>query len=107
MVRPRLKQRRRLFLKEWRNHRGLTQEQLAERSELSQGLISQLEKNTTDFSGETLARLANALQCEPADLMMRNPLDQEAPWTIWDTLDKPQKVQAVEIMKALKRASGQ
>ena len=106
-IKSRLKQRRKLFLREWRNHRVLTQEQLAERAGISQGMISQLEKGTTDFSGETLAALADALQCEPADLIMRNPGDPEAPWTIWDTLEKPQKRQAIEIMKALKRTGSE
>lgn len=103
----RLKRRRRLFLKEWRTHRGLRQAQLAERSGVSQGLISQLENNATDYSGKTLEALAEALQCDAADLIMRNPTDPEAPWSIWDTLKQGEQRQAIEIMKALKRASGE
>lgn len=103
------RQRRRLFVKEWRKHRLLTQDQLAERAGVSQGMISQLEKTPpgTDYTGETLEKLAFALQCEPADLMMRNPLDPEAPWSIWDSLDPPEKRIAVEMLKGIKRASGQ
>src|SRR3990167_2620723 len=94
----RLKQLRPLFLKEWRTHRNLNQEQLAERSGVSQGLISQLENNKTDYSGETLAALGEALNCEPADLMMRNPTDPEAPWSIWETLKPVEKRQAIEVI---------
>ncbi len=106
-VQSRQKRRRRLFLKEWRKYRVLTQEQLAERSGLTQGLISQLENNTSDYSGETLAALAFALNCEEADLIMRNPEDPEAPWSIWETLKPVEKRQAVEILRGLKRASGE
>jgi transcriptional regulator with XRE-family HTH domain len=104
-VRSRLKQRRPLYLRQWREHRGLTQDQLAERSGVTQGLISLLERNVTDYSGETLAQLAFGLQCEVADLLMRNPTDPDAPWTVYDTLSPVEKRQAVEIMKGLKRAS--
>ena len=99
--------RRRLFLQEWRKHRNnMTQAQLAERSGVTQGLISQLENNKSDYTGNTLNALARALDCEPADLIMRNPLDTEAPWSIWDTLAPPERRQAVEIMKTLKRIAG-
>lgn len=95
-----------LHLAAWRKHRGLSQEQLAERIGVTQGMISHLENGRSDYTGHLLDSLADALQCEPADLIMRNPLDPEAPWSIWDTLNPPEKRQAVEIMKALKRTSG-
>lgn len=104
-----LPQRRRvrpLFLKQWREYRnGMTQEQLAERTGLTQGMISHLETGRTDYTGNILILLADALQCEPQDLIMRNPLDTEAPWSIWETLPPPEQRQAVEILKALKRTS--
>lgn len=98
--------RRRLYLAEWRKYRNLTQEQLAERTGITQGMVSQLETGRSDFSGNVLEMLAEALMCDPADLLMRNPTDDDAPWSIWDTLNGPEKRQAVEIIKALKRASG-
>jgi transcriptional regulator with XRE-family HTH domain len=105
----RLKKRRGLpLLKNWRAYRNhMKQEDLADRSGLSQGLISHLENGKSDYSGETLEKLAFALQCEPADIIMRDPLDTEAPWSIWETLGVPERRQAVEILKALKRASGE
>jgi transcriptional regulator with XRE-family HTH domain len=102
MARPRPKKpARRIFLREWRKHRGLTQERLAERAEVTQGMISQLEGGTSDFTGELLGRLADALSCDRADLIMRNPLDPEAPWSIWDTLKPQQRRQALRLLKAL------
>lgn len=101
------RQRPRLFLKQWRTHRGLTQEQLAERTDLSQGMISQLENGRSDFTGNLLDLLAEALQCDRADLLMRDPTEPDSPWSVWEALDIPERRQAVEIMKALKRASGE
>ena len=47
-------------LKELRVLKGLTQEELADRSELSKGFISQLERNLTSPS---IATLLDILQC--------------------------------------------
>jgi transcriptional regulator with XRE-family HTH domain len=102
MARPK-RQRRRWFLKQWREHRQLSQEALAERVGMTQGMISHLENNRVDYTATHLEMLADALRCEPVDLLIRNPTDPEAPWSIWDTLQPVQKRQAVEIMKTLKR----
>ena len=49
-----------LKLKELRVLKGLTQEELADRSELSKGFISQVERNLTSPS---IATLTDILQC--------------------------------------------
>lgn len=49
-----------LKLKELRILKGLTQEELADRAELSKGFISQLERNLTSPS---IATLTDILQC--------------------------------------------
>lgn len=108
MARPQQKrQRRRWFLKQWREYRNLTQEQLAERIGATQGLISQLENYRVDYTGDLLQRLADALRCDPADLLMRDPTDPEAPWSIWDTIPPTQRPHAIEVLKTFKRASGE
>jgi transcriptional regulator with XRE-family HTH domain len=52
-------------LKQLRVLKGLTQEELADRSELSKGFISQLERNLTSPS---IATLTDILQCLGTDL---------------------------------------
>ena len=52
-------------IKELRNKKGLTQEELADRCELSKGFISQLENNVTSPS---IATLIDILQCLGTDL---------------------------------------
>lgn len=79
---------RRYFFREWRKSRGLTQEELADRIGVSTSTISQLETGKQGFTDTTLALLADALSCSPGDLLMRNPLDKEAPWSIWDTVQR-------------------
>jgi transcriptional regulator with XRE-family HTH domain len=91
--------RQRMYLREWRKFRNLTQERLADRAGVSQGLISQLENDRTDFTGEVLASLADALACEPADLLIRNPLDDDAIWTIHDQLLKATKQERDQVQR--------
>lgn len=61
------------YLREWRKHRGLSQERLAELTGLSHGAISQLETGTTAYVQDTLEIIAKSLQCHPADLIGRPP----------------------------------
>lgn len=103
LTNPRV-QRTPLRLTAWRKFRGMTQEELAAESGLSQGLISQLENNTTDYSGDTLARLAFALNCTEIDLLTRNPDDPEGLGKAWDTLSARERRQLVGIIKSLKEA---
>jgi transcriptional regulator with XRE-family HTH domain len=78
----------RYFFREWRKHRGYKQEDLAEMVHLTPSSISQLETGKQGFTDATLAALAEALSCSPGDLLMRNPLDTDAPWSIWDSVKK-------------------
>ena len=61
------------FIKEWRLYRGYTQERLAGLVDMGAPSISQLENAKQGYTEETLAKLADALQCAPADLLGRDP----------------------------------
>lgn len=97
-------QRRRHFLREWRDYRGLSQEQAAERIGKSRGLISQLESSTTNFTSATLEALAEAYRCEPWDLLNVNPLKEGHVIDIMDLLREAtpeQKAEALGYVKGL------
>lgn len=76
--------RRRTFLKEWREYRQLTQDALAERLKTSKASISRIEAGTQAYTQDFLEACAEALRTDPASLLMRNPTDDEAVWSIWD-----------------------
>lgn len=84
-VQPRPKrQAPRHYIRQWRLHRGLTLEQLAERVGVTHGALSQLERGLINYTQPMLENLAFALQCEPADLIMRDP--ESETWTIFDSV---------------------
>ena len=90
------------YFRAWRKYRGLTQEQLAERVEMSVSSISQIETGQQGFTDSTLQALAHALQCEPGDLLSRDP---RAEGTIVDLLrlidEKKAKDTVMAFLKAL------
>ncbi len=61
-----------LRLRELRQAKGMTQVELAERTGIDQGALSRIETGKTqamDF--DVMARLCDALGCEPGDLLER------------------------------------
>lgn len=92
------------FLREWRNSRGWTLEQLAEkvaieadaleqqepfykersRSGSSHGTISRVERGEVPYTQHLLDVLARVYGTDPGSLIMRNPLLEDAPWSIVD-----------------------
>lgn len=90
------------YLKEWREYRGLTQQQLADRLDTGKDQISRWESGKRGMSAEVLAALAEALQLsEPgqifhdpaqpsADELLRNatPEQRRAAFTVIEALMK-------------------
>lgn len=74
---------RRIFLAQWRNLRGMTQEQLAEAAGVSVGLVSSLEAGNAGYSAESLHKLATALKIEPGMILSVNPESDEALWSLF------------------------
>lgn len=89
--------RRRHFIKAWRKHRGYTQEKLSEMIGISRPYLAQIETGARDYSQDLLEALSEALRCEPADLIMRDPSQQELLWTIYDQLSPVQREQFLEM----------
>lgn len=93
--------RRRTFFKEWRLHRGLSQEQLADRLETSVASISRIESGSQPYTQDVLEALADALMTDPASLLMRNPEDPDAIWSIWDQAKKGERQLIEELARSV------
>lgn len=94
--------KQRHFIKEWRNHRGLNQEQLAERVGVSRPQLSRIESNKREADLALLERLAEALMTDPASLIMRDPSDPEGIWSLWDALSPPQRQTGIGMLKVIR-----
>jgi transcriptional regulator with XRE-family HTH domain len=100
------KKKPRQFIREWRKHRGLTQEQLAERMGIARSYISHVEKGKRRYDQLFLESAANALLCEPADLIMRDPTQLNAIWTIWEQIAPEDRERAARILETFTKKTG-
>ncbi len=89
------------YIKEWRRYRGLTQEQLAARLDMDRTTVSKIEGGKQEYSQGFLEATALALRCEPADLIMRDPMQPSAIWSIWDSIPDIEKPKAIAILSTL------
>lgn len=94
--------RQRYFFREWRKYRGLTQTELAEVVGLEVSSISQLENAKQGFTDQTLMAFAEALNCSVADLLTRNPLDENSssPWSVWTRIPDSDRPQALRVLQS-------
>lgn len=74
---PKKLKTRRVYLAEWRNHKGLTQRQLAERLETTEATISRIENLQRDPTLGFLQAAAEALECSVSDIIERPPPDPD------------------------------
>lgn len=90
-------------LAKWREHRNLTQDQLAAKAGMSKGNISRLEGNLQNFTANTLISLARALNCTPNDILFIDPSKQADTRARWYSFEDAERVKAVEYVEFLRR----
>jgi transcriptional regulator with XRE-family HTH domain len=92
---------RKTYIRQWREHRGLTQEQLAARIDMTPSHLSMLERGQRGYTQDTMEIIAEALQTDVASLLMRNPEDPEAIWSIWEQAKPGERKLIVDIAKTV------
>jgi len=98
------RKRRRTFIRQWREYRGLTQDQLADRLETSKASISRIEAGDQAYTQDFLEACAEALMTDPASLLMRDPTDDEAVWSIWERAKVGERQMIEEIVRTVVKA---
>ena len=92
------------FIRQWRKHRGYSLDQLAERVPMDKGNLSKVERGLLPYNQELLERLADALSTDPASLIMRDPSDTAAIWSLWDRASAVERAQIEGVVNALVEA---
>jgi transcriptional regulator with XRE-family HTH domain len=92
------------YLKAWREFRGLTQAELAEKLDTNANMIGYLESGERGLSAKWLRKLAPALDTTPGLLLDHDPAELDSDIIdIWAHADRRQKAQLSEIAKTLTR----
>jgi transcriptional regulator with XRE-family HTH domain len=92
------------FLKAWREHREMSQEQLAEKVGTTASVISMLEAGERGLSAKWLRKPAPALKTTPGHLLEHDP--QELPTDvldIWAAIDKRDRATAIRVLESFNR----
>jgi transcriptional regulator with XRE-family HTH domain len=95
------KKRRKTFIREWRKYRGISQEVLAEDAGMTAGNLSQLENGNISYTQDSLERLAAALDCDPVDLLTRDPKDGDEIYALAKGATPAQRKQIADLAKVL------
>lgn len=96
-----IRERQRWFLREWRTFRQLTQQQLADRLETTKSVISALENGKQRWNQDILELAAEALNCDPVDIIVRDPTAPEPIWSIWERVPQQMRPVAAKQLEAL------
>jgi transcriptional regulator with XRE-family HTH domain len=97
----------RVFIKEWREYRETTQEELISqfidltRQNLTSATLSRIENSKSPYSQRQLEAFAEILACSPADLVMRNPTSREPDDLLWSKLDREAKETVRPLLESL------
>jgi transcriptional regulator with XRE-family HTH domain len=101
MVRPRPKapRFRRTFLREWREFKNMTLEQVGEAVELSHAQLGRIERGLQPYNQALLEALADLYGTEPANLIMRNPNDRDGIWSLWDQAKESERIETTKYLE--------
>ena len=98
---------RKTFIREWRKHRHLTLEQLSSRlqelgqADMGPSALSMLERGQRGYTQQSLEAIANALSTDVASLLIRDPSDPDAIWSVWDHAKPGERKMIVDIAKTV------
>jgi transcriptional regulator with XRE-family HTH domain len=98
--------RRPVYIRQWREYRELSQEQLADRLEMSAAQLSRIETGKQGYTQDFLEACADALRTDVPSLLMRDPLredpsDPNSIWSLWDHAKPGERRLIVNIAKTV------
>ena len=96
------------FFKEWRLHRGMTLERVAEKTGMTAGNLSAMERKKQGYTPNGLQALAEVYETSPGWLLEVNPLDRDSPnlLSIWDGATDSQRKMIVELARTVVGKTG-
>lgn len=90
---------RKTFVREWREHRGMTLEQLAERAGTTHATLSRLERGKQPYGQALLEAIAKVLGTDVPSLIRGGPADAEEIRAIMDA-EPDERAMIAELAKA-------
>ena len=89
------------YIRQWRLHRGYSLDKLSEMVPMDKSNLSKVERGILPYNQDMLERLAEALMVDPASLIMRDPSQPGAIWSLWERASPGERNQIETIAEAL------
>lgn len=87
------------YLRQWREFRKMSQDDLAKKAETTKSVISLLENEKRSLSSKWLRKFAAILDTEPGHILDNNPNDLDTDIiAIWSRIDD--KAQAMKVLRS-------
>lgn len=96
--------RQRHFLKEWRRLKKFTTAEMAEALLVERTTYERMEKGQTPYSQDHIENAAIKLGCTPGEVLLRNPNEHTAFWTLYDAIKNAPPAVQQRIDQAIIRA---
>jgi transcriptional regulator with XRE-family HTH domain len=87
------------FIREWRRHRGLTQQGLAEQIGITRSYLSMIETGARPYRPEIVAAATAALGCTPEDLIEGGPAKADDILALWSHLTEAERADGLVALK--------
>lgn len=89
------------YLKAWREYRGMTGEELAEKVGTTRAVISLLENEKRPLSSKWLRKLAEVLDTQPGHILDHDPNELPSDvFDIWTRIDQKDREQAARVLRS-------
>lgn len=89
------------FIRKWRKHRGLTLERLGDSIGMSHASLSRIETGDQPYSQAVLEAVADRLSTDVASLLMRDPLEPDAIWSLWERAKPGERRMILDIARTI------
>jgi transcriptional regulator with XRE-family HTH domain len=89
------------FIAAWREHRGVSQEQLAEEIGYSEASISRVETGKQPYNQRMIEAIARALNVSVADLIAVDPAAPDPVRPLWESADADQRRQIAALAETV------
>lgn len=89
------------YIKEWRTHRGYTQQELADALGVTKGYISELERGVKRYNQDVLEGVAKVLRCQPVDVLAHEPSGRCDLCEAWQRMSGGQRALSLKIIQLI------
>jgi transcriptional regulator with XRE-family HTH domain len=89
------------FIREWRRHRGLTQDELANAIRVDRTYLNKIERGKRRYIPSVLEAMAETLGCAPGDLISRRPDQTSEIEALYMSLSAEDRSRAIAVLKTV------